>query len=93
MDRTETNSRTAIVLGSGVGTLCGAARLSERGVDVTILERMRHVGGRFSSRGIEGFKLPTGAFMIATDDPLAWTFRDLGTEYPVREAHERPACT
>lgn len=91
MNLTETNPQTAIVLGSGVGSLCVAARLSAQGVAVNVLERMRHVGGRFSTREIEGFKLPTGAFMIATDDPLAWTFRDLGIEYPVREAHERPA--
>lgn len=91
MSFTGLSPRSAIVLGSGVGGLCAAARLSAQGVRVTVLERMRHVGGRFSTREIEGFKLPTGAFMIAIDDPLAWTFRDLGIEFPVREADERPA--
>ncbi len=71
--------------------MCAAARLAAQGVQVTVLERLRHLGGRFSTREIDGFRLPTGAFMIATDDPLAWTFRDLGIEFPVRQATERPA--
>lgn len=81
----------AIVVGAGVGGLCTAARLSAGGRRVLVVERLRHLGGRFSTREIDGFKLPTGAFMIATDDPLAWTFRDLGLPLPVREATERPS--
>jgi phytoene desaturase len=38
---------------------------------------------------VDGFKLPTGAFLIAMDDPLAQTFSDLGIDFPVRAIEER----
>jgi phytoene dehydrogenase-like protein len=83
--------RTAVVVGAGVGGLCAAARLAALGWQVTVLERLRHVGGRWSTREVDGFKLPTGAFLIAMDDPLAETFTELGVEFPVRAIEERTA--
>ena len=79
----------AIVYGAGVGGLCAAARLAHAGWEVTLLERLGHVGGRWSSRDVEGFILPTGAFLIAMDDPLAETFEELEVEFPVRPIEER----
>ena len=79
----------AVVIGAGVGGLCAAARLAAAGSEVVLLERLRHVGGRWSSRDIDGFRLPTGAFLIAMDDPLAETFDELGVEFPVRAIDER----
>jgi phytoene dehydrogenase-like protein len=79
----------AVVAGAGVGGLCAAARLAGAGWDVTLVERLRHVGGRWSTREVEGFKLPTGAFLIAMDDPLADTFHELGVDFPVRPIEER----
>lgn len=82
---------TAVVVGAGVGGLCAAARLAAAGWAVTITERLRHVGGRWSTRVVDGFKLPTGAFLIAMDDPLAETFGDLGIDFPVRAIEDRTA--
>lgn len=79
----------AVVAGAGVGGLCAAARLAHDGWVVTLVERLRHVGGRWSTREVEGFKLPTGAFLIAMDDPLADTFNELGVDFPVRPIEER----
>ncbi len=90
-DRRNDDIQTALVLGAGVGGLCAAARLAGAGVEVTLVERLPHVGGRWSSRDIDGFLLPTGAFLIAMDDPLAATFRDLGIDFPVRPIEERTA--
>ena len=53
--------QTAIVVGSGVGGLCAGARLAAAGTRVTVVERLRQVGGRWSTREIDGFKIPTGA--------------------------------
>jgi len=79
----------AVVIGAGVGGLCAAARLAAAGSEVVVLERLRQVGGRWSSRDIDGFRLPTGAFLIAMDDPLAETFDELGVDFPVRAIDER----
>jgi len=79
----------AIVVGAGVGGLCAAARLAAAGSRVVVVERLRQVGGRWSTREIEGFKLPTGAFLIAMDDCLAQTFEELGIDFPVRAIGER----
>ncbi len=79
----------ALVIGAGVGGLCAAARLAAAGSEVVVLERLRQVGGRWSSRDIDGFRLPTGAFLIAMDDPLAETFDQLGVDFPVRAIDER----
>lgn len=81
----------AVIVGAGVGGLCAGARLAGLGWHVTIVERLRHVGGRWSTREVDGFKLPTGAFLIAMDDPLAKTFSDLGVDFPVRPIEERTA--
>ena len=81
--------RTALVIGAGVGGLCAAARLAGAGWQVTLLERLQQVGGRWSSRDVDGFLLPTGAFLIAMDDPLADTFTELEIDFPVRPIEER----
>lgn len=54
----------AVVLGSGVGGLCVAARLTRLGMKVIVLERLPFLGGRFSTRSIKGFKVPTGAMVV-----------------------------
>lgn len=82
---------SATVIGAGVGGLCTAARLAARGTDVTLVERLPHVGGRWSSREVDGFLVPTGAFLLAMDDPLAETFEELGVDFPVRAIEERTA--
>lgn len=81
---------TAAIVGAGAGGLCAGARLAQAGWDVTVLERLRWLGGRWSTRDVQGFKLPTGAFLIALDDPIADTFQHLGLEFPVRPLLERP---
>ena len=81
----------AVVLGSGVGGLCAGARLASQGWRVTLVERLHRLGGRWSTLDIDGFKIPTGAFLIAVDDPLAHTFTELGIDFEVRLLPERTA--
>ncbi len=54
----------AIIIGSGVGGLCCAARLAHKGMKVIVLERLGLLGGRFSTRIVKGFKIPTGAMIV-----------------------------
>jgi phytoene dehydrogenase-like protein len=53
-----------VVLGAGVGGLCVAARIMQQGMKVVVLERLPFLGGRFSTRNIKGFKVPTGAMVV-----------------------------
>lgn len=54
----------AVVIGSGVGGLCAAARLVHQGMKVAVLERLPILGGRLSSRLVKGFRIPTGAIIV-----------------------------
>ncbi len=54
----------AVVIGSGVGGLTCAARLVAKGMKVIVLERLPDLGGRFSTRIVKGFKIPTGAMIV-----------------------------
>ncbi len=58
----ETNTHyDAIIIGAGIGGLLTAAHLSRMGKKVVILERLKYVGGRFTSVSRDGFQLSTGA--------------------------------
>ncbi len=61
MKKTKTD---ALIIGSGVGGLCTAARLVEKGMKVCVVERLSRLGGRFSTRDIKGCKITTGAIMV-----------------------------
>jgi phytoene dehydrogenase-like protein len=74
-----------------VGGLCAGARLAGLGWKVTLVERLQRVGGRWSTLDIDGFKIPTGAFLIAADDPLAHTFTELDIDFEVRLLPARTA--
>ncbi len=54
----------ALIIGSGVGGLCVAARLVEKGMKVRVIDKLSYLGGRFSSKKIKGFNITTGAIMV-----------------------------
>jgi phytoene desaturase len=54
----------AVVIGSGVGGMTCAARLIAKGMKVIVLERLPDLGGRFSTRIVKGYKIPTGAMIV-----------------------------
>jgi phytoene dehydrogenase-like protein len=77
----------ALVIGSGVGGLCAAARLAAEGLKVSVVERLAALGGRCSTRGIRGCKVTTGAIMVPFGERSAFheTFRLMGATFNVRE--------
>jgi phytoene dehydrogenase-like protein len=77
----------ALVIGSGVGGLCVAARLVAEGLEVSVVEKLPYLGGRFSTRNIKGFKITTGAIMVPFGDRSAFheTFRLMESPFNVRE--------
>lgn len=57
------------VVGGGLAGLTAAARLAERGRDVTLFERRGRVGGRVRSRTVDGFTLDRGFQVLFTAYP------------------------
>ncbi len=78
----------ALVIGSGVGGLCAAARLVDKGLYVRVIEKLSYIGGRFSSRTIKGFNITTGAIMVpfGKGSTFQEAFDLLGASCNVRES-------
>lgn len=53
-----------IVVGSGMGGMCAAARLTAKGFKVLVVEKSRYLGGRCSHRVRKDCTVTTGAIMI-----------------------------
>ena len=73
-----------IVVGAGAGGLLTAARLAHRGYRTLVTERLGHVGGRASTRDVDGFKVNNGAIVIETGGITQETFAEVGAAFDVR---------
>lgn len=68
----------AVVIGAGAGGICTAARLSHRGYRTLVVESLDRIGGRASTRLVDGFLVNTGALVIERDAVLAQTLKEVG---------------
>ncbi len=77
-----------VVVGAGPGGLATAMLLARAGLDVTVLERQPHVGGRTSSHGGSGFTFDLGPTFFLYPRVISEIFRacgrDLSTEVDMR---------
>jgi phytoene dehydrogenase-like protein len=73
-----------IVIGAGAGGLLTAARLAHLGYRTLVAESLGHVGGRASTRDIDGFKVNNGAIVIETGGITQQTFEEVGAAFDVR---------
>jgi phytoene dehydrogenase-like protein len=74
----------ALVVGAGAGGLFTAARLAHAGYRTLVVERLEEVGGRASTRDIDGFKVNVGAIVIEVGGITEETFAEVGAEFEVR---------
>jgi phytoene desaturase len=73
----------ALVIGAGAGGVCAAARLSHHGYRTLLVDRLDRIGGRASTKELEGFKLNVGAVGIEFGGVLEETFDLVGAEFAV----------
>ena len=73
-----------IVVGAGAGGLLTAARLTRLGYRTLVAERLGHLGGRASTRDVDGFKVNNGAIVIETGGITEQTFAEVGATFDVR---------
>ena len=67
-----------IIIGAGPGGLASAMLLAKAGLDVTVIERLPHVGGRTSTRHLDGFQFDTGPTFFMYPTILAEIFAATG---------------
>lgn len=66
----------ALVIGAGVGGMAAATRLALAGKSTLLVEALDRVGGRASTRVVDGFLLNTGALAIELDGPIPQLVKD-----------------
>lgn len=78
------NKKTVIIIGSGLGGLSTALRLSSKGYDVTILEKFSTPGGRLNKIDKDGFKFDLGPSFMSMTYELEELFGSVGEKVPVQ---------
>lgn len=81
---TEMNKRAVAVIGAGMAGLAAARKLRLAGVQVTVLEKNSHIGGRVNTEDMEGFYVETGAqFMVQFYEHTRRLIQELGLQNDV----------
>lgn len=75
--------KSAIIIGSGLGGLSTALRLSKKGYKVTILEKHSTPGGRLNILEMDGFRFDMGPSFMSMTYELDELFDSIGVKNPV----------
>ncbi|MBW6499932.1 MAG: phytoene desaturase [Bacteroidales bacterium] len=75
-----TETRSAVIIGAGVGGITTALYLAKQGYDVSVYEKNSSPGGRCSSLVRDGHRFDLGATMLLMPEIYRSIFRSLGTE-------------
>lgn len=76
--------KNVIIIGSGLGGLAIALRLSNAGCKVTILEKHSTAGGRLNILNKDGFKFDLGPSFMSMTYEFDELFKSIGEENPVK---------
>lgn len=80
---TKNNNKSVIIIGSGLGGLSTALRLSTQGYKVTILEKHSKPGGRLNQLKLNGFTFDVGPSFMSMSYELDELFTSTGIKNPV----------
>jgi 1-hydroxycarotenoid 3,4-desaturase len=72
-------TRSALVIGAGIGGLAAAASLCARGIDVTVFERAPSAGGKLRTQEVGGFVIDAGPTVFTMRWVLDELFAEAGT--------------
>lgn len=75
----------ALVVGAGAGGVTAASLLAKNGYRTLMVEAKERIGGRASTRLVDGFLINTGAFAIELDGAVAKTYDDVGLSLRLHE--------
>ena len=78
-----------VVIGAGLGGLLAAAQFAGRGQRVAVVERLAHVGGRFTGKTFHGAQVSTGAVHMlpfGSNGIVAAMLRELRVPHRVHDA-------
>lgn len=75
-----TQGKKVAVIGAGIGGLATAARLSHRGYEVDVFEKLPHCGGRANIIRRDGFSIDTGPSFVLMPDFFKEVFTDCGVD-------------
>ncbi|MFK0524865.1 phytoene desaturase family protein [Paenibacillus illinoisensis] len=73
-------SRKVVIIGAGFGGLSCAIRLASQGIQVTILERQTHVGGKLQQVERNGYHFDRGPSTITMPSTFRSVFEHAGTK-------------
>ncbi|MFC1848372.1 phytoene desaturase family protein [Chloroflexota bacterium] len=68
-----------VVIGSGIGGMCAAAKLAYSGYKTIVIEKLPILGGRYTQIEYKGYQIPTAAWMIlyGKNDPVYLTLNEV----------------
>ena len=73
--------KKVIVVGAGIGGLCTAIRLLNKGYDVTIIEKENSIGGKVNIRCYGEFKFDLTASILMTPQIYIDIFKECNRDY------------
>ena len=73
--------KKVIVIGAGIGGLCVAIRLLNKGYNVTILEKEDTIGGKVNIKTKEGARFDLTASVLMTPESYINIFSEVGKNY------------
>jgi phytoene desaturase len=74
----QTEPKSVLIVGAGIGGIATAARLAKDGFRVTVVEKNEQPGGRCGQMSVGGYRFDTGATFFMMPSIYAETFATLG---------------